>query len=208
MNRVIVVIFFLILSSCDRANIDNFSEEEKLTTKKVVVLLYGDPACGKLTVAKNISKKYNLNLVDNHFFNNIIFPYIELNNQNVMAVDGELYKIKQVWFENVVRYGKKDKGFVFTDVLIASKGKEKDIDNTKKFAQQLGYKFLPVKLVCDYDSIKNRINTEARKKRHKLVDFEVWKKYVETTKFLDIQGAIEIKNVDLNNTLNLIDKHL
>lgn len=201
-----LLIAFLFIVSCTRqSGINSYADKNNAETKKVVFLIYGYPACGKLTIAKELAKKYNLNLMDNHFFNNIIFPYVELNTPNVIAIDPEINKIRKIWIDNVVKYGKKDKGFVFTNVLITSKSAENDVANIRDFASSLGFQFVPVKLVCDYADIEKRINTVERKKRHKLVDFDSWKKYVENTEFLDVKDSLIINNKDINSTLKTID---
>ena len=109
-----VICFCLLISlfvSCSHNK--EYIKHNSQESKKVVILIYGLPSCGKLTVAKELSKKYDLNLMDNHFFNNILFPYIVLNNKNVVAMDPEIVKIRKIWMDNIVKYGKKDKGFVW-----------------------------------------------------------------------------------------------
>lgn len=205
--KFIYVLFILTLSltSCDNKK-DNKNINKE--SKKVVMLIYGNPACGKLTTAKEVAKKYNLNLVDNHFFNNIIFPYVVLNTPNVIAMYPDIHKIKKIWFDNVVKYGKNDKGFIFTDVLIDLESTRKDVKNLMLFANQIGYKFVPIKLICDDNTIKSRINSFERKKKHKMTDFKAWKEYVEKTKFLDVKDSLVIKNDNLNQTLENIDQIL
>lgn len=192
----------LLISSCNQEKIN------KQNTEKVVMLVYGHPACGKLTTANEVAKKYNLNLIDNHFFNNILFPFVELNTKNVISMYPEITKIKKIWFDNIIRYGKKDKGFIFTDVLIDLPSTRESIKDIMEFSKKMNYKFLPIKLVCDEVDIKDRIKTFERKKRHKIVDFQEWKKYIETTKFVDIPKSVVIKNKNLNETLELVNKAL
>ena len=208
MRRCLLSLFLLVLVSCNNQQEKTEKVSSSQESKRIVILVHGYPACGKLTVAKALAKKYNLNLMDNHFFNNIIFPYVELNTPNVIAIDPEINKIRKIWMDNVVKYGKKDKGFVFTNVLIASKSAEQDIENLRNFAKELDYQFLSVKLVCDENDIKGRINSKERKQRHKLTDYTVWKQYIDNTKFLDIEDSILVKNSNIDNTLARIDKEV
>ena len=143
--------------------------------------------------------------MDNHFFNNIIFPYVELTTPNVIAIYPDIHKIRKIWMDNVVKYGKNDKGFIFTDVLISSPSTKNDVNNIKEFAHKLGYKFVPVKLICSDKDIKNRINSNDRKKRHKLTDYKDWKNYINNTKFLDVEQSLVIDNKNINQTIQQID---
>lgn len=204
-RQILLLCCLLFITSCGEKQNNQESNNE---TKKVVIALYGMPACGKLTLATELSKRYNLYLVDNHFFNNIIFPFIELNTPNIIKVYPDIIKIKESWLKNVAIYGKKDKGFVFTNVFLDTKDDRQDVENMKNFAKQLGFNWLPVKLVCSEDAIKQRINTEQRKAKFKLVDFKVWKDYVDNTKFLDIDNSLVIENTDLEKTLKIIDAEL
>ena len=207
-NRFYIV--FLLLSFLAISNCGNKEriEEQKVRKENVVITLYGVPACGKLTLANEISKRYDLNLVDNHFFNNIIFPFIELNTPNIISIYPDIIKIKKMWLNNVFKYGKKDKGFVFTNVFLNTKNDKEDANNLKTFANKLGYKWLPIKLVCSEKDIKKRIDTEQRRLKFKLVDFDKWKDYVDNTKFLDIENSLVIENTDINKTLDIIDKEI
>ena len=207
MKKFLLSLLILCITSCVKTNtnISNYTNTNDVKTKKVVFLIYGYPACGKLTIAKELEKKYNLNLMDNHFFNNIIFPYVELTTPNVIAIYPDIHKIRKIWMDNVVKYGKNDKGFIFTDVLISSPSTKNDVNNIKEFAHKLGYKFVPVKLICSDKDIKNRINSNDRKKRHKLTDYKDWKNYINNTKFMDVEQSLVIDNKNINQTIQQID---
>ena len=182
--------------------------DKQVNPKKVVISLYGVPACGKLSLATKLATKYNLHLVDNHFFNNIIFQFIELNTSNIVKVYSDIIKIKKLWFDNVAKYKKDNNGFVFTNVFLDTKDNINDVSNLKTFAKQLGYKWLPIKIICSEKDIKKRINTEQRKKKFKLVDFDKWKQYVDNAKFLDIENSLIIENKNIEKTMEIISKEI
>lgn len=203
-NLFILILSLFFIPSCNRDKENNNNQE----SKKVVMLIYGHPACGKLTTAKEIAKKYNLNIVDNHFFNNLFFPYIKLNNENVENIYPEIHKVKKIWYDNIVKYGKNDKGFIFTDVLIDMPSMKQDVKNLMNFAKELNYQFIAIKLTCSEDMIKERIKSFERKKKFKLTDFEQWKKSIHSQKFLDVEKAYVINNENLNETLKIIDRDI
>ena len=175
---------------------------------KIVILLYGSPCSGKYTIAKVLAKKYDLHLVDNHFFNNLIFPFVDLNKNNKQSNDDlfdGILKIKQVWFEKVVKYGKLDKGFVFTNVLDNSLQDRKCLQQFIDFAKQINYRFVPIKLIMDEEQIRNNVSNKDRKDRCKLSVFSDYQKFVREHQALDISGSMVIKNENIDKTIQQIE---
>ena len=176
-----------------------------------VLLIYGTPCAGKYTIAKALSEKHNLYLIDNHFFNNLLFPFIDLksnNKQNNNDLFNGILEVKKIWFEKVARYGKLDRGFVFTSVLDNSSEDKKCLQQFKNFAKKINYHFVPLKLVADEVLIKNNISNQDRKDKCKLADFNEYRKFMNTHKMMSIDNSIIIKNHDIATTITKIEKSL
>lgn len=180
----------------------------KMTFKNKVILIYGSPCSGKYTIAKALAEKYDLYLLDNHFFNNLIFPFIDLSANNKQDNDDlfeGILKIKQIWFENVAKYGKLDKGFVFTNALDNSTEDKKCLQQFIDFAKKIDYCFVPIKLLVDEEQIKNNISNPDRKDRCKLASFEDYKKFMNNREMIKIPNSIIVQNENVDDTIRQIE---
>ena len=64
--------------------------------QSLVVLLYGAPACGKLTIARELSRIKSLFLLDNHHFNDVVMPFVDLNENSLPDINDAIYKIRSL----------------------------------------------------------------------------------------------------------------
>jgi shikimate kinase len=168
---------------------------------QVVLLLYGLPACGKRTIAKKIADDHKMVLLDNHFFNNIVYPYVGVDSETRVDISRYVYNIRQNFLDVVEKYSNKQNGYVFTNVLLDTPEDKQAVISLKKFAYSLGYEFIPVYLYCDEESVKERINLPGRAENHKLTDYSLYEEFINTTKFLSLEDSLSI-----NTTENNIDE--
>ena len=163
---------------------------------QVVLLIYGLPACGKRTIAKKIAENNNMVLLDNHFFNNIVYPYVIVDSNSRVDISRYVYNIRQNFLDAVEKYSNKQNGYVFTNVLLDTDDDRASVESLKKFAKTLGYPFVAVHLVCDENSVKERIGTPERATNYKLTDYDIYKEFVTTTKFMDLDNALTLDTSD------------
>lgn len=181
---------------------------------QTVILLYGLPACGKYTIAKKLSERLGLHLVDNHFFNNMVYPYVNVQVETVGDISTYVYKIRKAWMDCVAKWNTDGNGFVFTNVLLDTKEDKKAVKEIKDFAKKLGYEFVPIRLHCNEDEVKKRINTPDRKQRFKLTDYDTYQHFLSTTKFLKVRGGFQLttsnKTPDesAQDVINLVNSRL
>ena len=182
-----------------------------MTFNKHVILIYGVPCAGKYTVAKTFAERHGLYLVDNHFFNNLIFPFVDLNFNNKQNNDDlfdGILQIKKIWFDNVAKHGKLDKGFIFTNALDNSPEDRKCLQQFIDFAKKINYRFVPIKLVVDEEHIRKNIANQDRKDRCKLADFNAYQKFIRAHEMIDIPNSIVVKNEDVDETIRKIEKEV
>ncbi len=182
-----------------------------MTFNKYVILIYGSPCAGKYTVAKILAEKHDLYLLDNHFFNNLIFPFVDLttnNKQNDDDLFDGILQIKKIWFDKVAKYGKLDKGFVFTNVLDDTSEDRKCLQHFVDFAKKINYKFVTIKLVVDEEHIRKNIANQDRKDRCKLADFEEYQNFIRSHEMMDIPNSIVVKNEDVDGTIKKIEEKM
>ena len=182
-----------------------------MTFNKYIILIYGAPCAGKYTVAKMLAEKHDLYLVDNHFFNNLIFPFVDLNSNNKQNNDdlfNGILQIKQIWFDKVAKFGKLDKGFAFTNALDNSSEDRKCLQQFIDFAKKINYKFVPIKLIVGEEHIKKNIANRDRKDRCKLADFDAYQKFIRAHEMMDIPNSIVVKNDNLEETIKKIENEI
>lgn len=157
-----------------------------------VFLIYGKPACGKYTIAKELSNIVDGYLLDNHFFNNIVFPYVTINNETLPYICESIYKIEDEFLNIVSKYKKENKSYIFTNVLLDNDSDKTFLEKIKMFSQKMNCRFVPIEVICTEECIEKRIDTEDRKNRHKLTNMKDWKNFVDNVAFLDIKNHYEV----------------
>ena len=165
---------------------------------KKVILIYGLPATGKLTIAELLKKEIiksgkDAYLFDNHYFNNIVYPYLDIT-PNLNNICKGVYKIRDIFFELVGKFNnfKDNSVIIFTNVLLDNKDDRKAVKQLKLFAQKINADFLPVYLHCDYIDMIKRCSNPERIKRNKIADKELMDWFVNEHDFLTIKDSLSI----------------
>ena len=122
-----------------------------------VVLLYGPPATGKLTLAKEISKKTGYKIFDNHhtmdFLNSIILDKTKAFEPKVSKDFFSLYRKVRVETLKVACKLKDINGLIITE---AYTGKRRFIRDMIKIAESRKCKVHLIKLSCDLNQLEKR----------------------------------------------------
>lgn len=162
-----------------------------------LVVIYGPPASGKLTIAKKLSKLTTLKLFHNHIVNDALAEILD-NTKDSYWDAGDDVKIKII--ETAAK--QKIKGIIFT--LMRAKDK-KGVYKDGKFAKRLKNaveknrgKVYFVRLICDQKEILRRVKKRSRKK------FNKFKSPEQVTKFMkrfDVHASFNFRNqLEINNT--------
>lgn len=178
-----------------------------------VVLIYGPPAAGKLTVAKALSQKENMFLLDNHHFNNVIMPFVDVNKTSLPEINTAIYQIRSIALKTIQKYKKESaKGFVFSNVLLDTPDDAKAVRELENFAAETGGAFIPVSLVCDTETLLCRVNSEERRQKCKITDPAVLKLFLKTQPFLKIHHpnllTLDSKKLSVPELVSAICGHL
>jgi hypothetical protein len=139
--------------------------------KNTIILLYGYPATGKLTVARELEKISNAILVDNHLVANPLFQIVRADGQAPLpeAIWGFVARIRDVVLDAIINLSAADDSFIFTNCLYEEYSPDHDnYDKWLKLAEQRGAKFIPVMLTCPLEILKQRVGNPDRAVRMKL----------------------------------------
>lgn len=137
-----------------------------------LVLIYGPPAAGKLTVAKELAKQTGFRLFHNHL---TIDLARELQPERTPERLELVRKLREIAFEWA---SDKDINVIFT--FVHASGVDDDwVNKIASMITKAGGAVYPVQLVPSREALFQRLNQESRQNTSKLTDSE------ELTKSLD-----------------------
>ena len=182
-----------------------------------VILLYGLPAAGKLTIAKMLADSdENAYLIDNHYVHDFVRPFIGSHGgaaeywHHAGNIHGELLNIIGLFYP-------KDKPvtYIFTQVIRDSDSGKHEMSKYIEFAKQIGAEFYSIALIPSFETLKTRCVAEERKQRKKLHTVE---KMVQVFGELESQRifnsthpnhlSIDTSNMTIKETFQAVKKHL
>ncbi len=157
-----------------------------------LVFLYGPPAVGKLTVARELVGRTGFKLFDNHVSINAVLPYFEFGTPPFGRIVGNLRKMI---FEAAAKAGL---DLVFT-LVYAHPGDTLEVADLVALVELNGGEVCFVRLYCAEAELKNRVAAEARAARHKVASVDVLEDLLERHDlFAEIPGR---ESLSLDTTL-------
>ncbi len=175
-----------------------------------LVFLYGPPASGKLTIAKELSRITGYHVFHNHLVANLsseLFPlgtraYSDLAQKLKLDVLDALIKNKVAGIIMTFTYGVE---------TYKGEGDAKFVNKIKLILQRNKSQFYPVKLELSEQDLKRRISNPDRKKNKKLTNFQI---YLAIRAKYDLNKSIPGKsfivntgNLSAKQSAQLIRKH-
>ena len=138
-----------------------------------IIYLIGFPGTGKYTIAKEIAKKANFKVIDNHLINNPILSVLEIDRKT--KVPSEIWEkiasVKEIVFDTILNYSVENANFIFTNHLVEGEiSSSESYNKIVNLAEKRNSLFIPIKLICAVDELKKRIILRDRFERLKLCD--------------------------------------
>ena len=151
-----------------------------------LVFLYGPPATGKFTVAKELEKQTGYKLFHNHLT-------LDLARNILPEFDERLFeltrKLRLDVFEAAAKY---DKNLIFTYVYTGQELENDFINATIKLIRKYGSNVYFVQFTAPLGVILSRVSQESRKQFRKLVDEQELKMQMQQ---YDIDMSIPVDGI-------------
>lgn len=176
---------------------------ENITQKnqKPLIVLYGIPGVGKLTVAKELHKITNLPLFHNHLSKDLV--------DSVFSPNKPMGLINEIRFSFFKTACEQNLGLVFT--FVYAKTVDDDFMNRiTNIAESIQTPIYFIQLTCQESVLKTRIENESRTKHNKVRDFsllqETMKKYDLLSPYSNDKNhlIIDTTNIEPAETANQI----
>lgn len=156
-----------------------------------LIILYGPPAVGKLTVAKELAEKTGYKLFHNHLSVDLVASIFDFGVGSFWPLTRRIRTmlLKQATIEN--------KDLIFTFVY-AHKKDDKIINHYIKTVENHGGEVLLVQLIADKEEILDRVSDDSRKKYLKVSERDTLSKlFSEYEMFTRISNR---KSLTIDNT--------
>lgn len=148
--------------------------------------LIGAPGVGKYTIGRELAALTGARLVDNHSINNVLFNL--LDGDGIRPLPAEVWpkvlEVRRAVLDTMMHISPPHLSFIFTNYIRGEDESEYALflENVA-VAEVRKSLFVPVLLTCDTAELMNRIGTESRRARMKLLDAEAGKRLNEQPPF-------------------------
>ena len=171
-----------------------------------LVVIYGPPAVGKLTVAKELSKLTGYKILHNHLVIDLVESVLGRDNRKFW----ELIDSYRVHLVDIAAQEKVN-GVIMTSVNIKGQDDEfiRSLKGTlEKYSEPVHF----VQLSCDRAKLKDRLTDPSRKAHGKLMDPAIFDDFVskhEVFSSIDFVESLKIDNTDIpaEQTARMMKEH-
>lgn len=135
--------------------------------------LIGSPGVGKYTIGKALAEATGARLVDNHAIANVIFNLLDQDGFKPLpdGVWSYVRAVRRTVFDAMMQLSPPHLSFIFTNYIRGGDASEYALflENVA-LAEARDSRFVPVLLTCETPELMNRIGSESRRERMKLLD--------------------------------------
>jgi aminoglycoside 6'-N-acetyltransferase len=176
--------------------------------RPAIVHLIGFPGVGKFTIARDVGRLARESgdhfvVLDNHLTSNVIFAVLDVDGVQPLprTVWDRVGEVRDAVYRAIEELSPTDWSFVFTNVL--TQDQPDDVaapDRLARLAEARGGPYIPVRLHCDVDEMRQRIVNEDRRPRMKWVDPDAVLSFAEGRELVRLSGRepldLDVTTVD------------
>lgn len=129
-----------------------------------LLLIYGPPAAGKMTVANKIADKTNFVVFHNHKTIDLYKEVMDFGTEDFWE------KVSNLRFDLIELAAKNNKNMIIT--LCYEPGDEYYVERLKDIVLKYNSKIYYARLICDAGELKKRVTEESRKSHGKIKTVE------------------------------------
>ena len=165
--------------------------------KKTIIVIYGPPGVGKLTIGRELSKKTKLKFFNGHKLANVVHSIFDFGTKEFVDTTNSLWLFL---FEKIVE--SKAPGiivsFVYGVQTLEGKKDEQFFKKIFTIAKRSGANTYFIKLTCSDTQLYKRVQNKSRKKLGKLTSAKLLKKIRQ--KYKVDQAIPFVKNTVIDTT--------
>ena len=161
-----------------------------------LVVIYGPPAAGKLTVAEELSRLTGYRILHNHMTRNLIGSIVGYDNPQYQELS---YLFRKKLVEAAAKSALE--GLIFTFVYGAESGKESLMKEMAGKVKSHGGNTYLVQLHCSANELRRRVMGKSRRRHEKITDVKTLDSELAKYDFYSqIRGfrSLSIDNTNLN----------
>lgn len=159
-----------------------------------LVILYGAPASGKLTIAKKVAEATGYKLFHNHLTVDLLKELLEFGTPEFYELNQQL---KLDLLEATAKQGRVA-GVIYTFVY-DKKTDNPFIEKLKEISGRQNIDLQFIQIYCDREELLRRVTEESRKEYKKVHSAEGLSKYLKTGDFMSEIEAVHSDKVDSTN---------
>jgi broad-specificity NMP kinase len=157
--------------------------------KPIVIIIYGEPATGKLTIAKELARRTGYKILDNHSTIDLILKFFEIQEP---SFDRLIQKIRMLIIEELMQA---NKSVIWTTGMPNIPSTRFFYKNLQQYVLDQGGIIKFCHLKCSKEEQAKRVVNKSRYKSQKIQDVEKLKKAL---------GAVDFNPGDmLKNSLSI-----
>jgi len=158
-----------------------------------LLFIYGPPAVGKLTVAREVAKITGFKVFHNHLSIDAILPVFEFGSESFLKL------VELIRVETVAEAARENVDIIYT--FCYAKGlDEMHVEKVAAAAREHGGDVHFALLTCDSEELKRRVMRDDRREFHKVGTVEMIEKFLET---YDLNSPIPYSDTLVIDNTNL-----